>query len=66
MDKCAHRLRSRRSLISGSAMGALIAGTLALTACGGGGKGGGKGGGNGGAIGGGNGGGIAVRRYRRQ
>ena len=38
MDKCADRLRSRRSLISGSAMGALIAGTLALTACGGGGK----------------------------
>jgi hypothetical protein len=38
-------------------MGALIAGTLALTACGGG-KGGGKGGGNGGGIGGSNGGGI--------
>ena len=40
-------------------MGALIAGTLALTACGsGGGKGGGKGGGNAGGIGGGIAGGI--------
>jgi hypothetical protein len=57
MDKCVHRLRSRHSLISGTAMGALIAGTLALAACGGGGKGGGKGGSNGGSIGGSNGGG---------
>jgi hypothetical protein len=60
MDKCADRIRSQRSLISGSAMGALIAGTLALTACGdgkGGGRGG-NGGGNAGGIGGGNAGGI--------
>ena len=51
MDKCVHRLRSRRSVISRTAMGALIGGTLALTACGGG-KGGGKGGNAGGNVGG--------------
>lgn len=35
MDNCAARLLYRRSLLSGSAMGALIAGTLTLAACGG-------------------------------
>ncbi|HXU05756.1 MAG TPA: hypothetical protein VN903_32600 [Polyangia bacterium] len=60
MDNCATRLRSRCSLVSGSALGALIAGALALTACGGGGgKGGGKGGDNGGGVAGSNGGGVA-------
>ena len=62
MDKYGTRLRYRRYLISDSVMGALIAGMLALTACGGG-KGGGKGGGiggNGGGNTGGNGGGIVT------
>jgi hypothetical protein len=61
MDKYGTRLRYRRYLISDGVMGALIAGMLALTACGGG-KGGGKGGGiggNGGGNTGGNGGGIS-------
>ena len=36
MDNYGTRLRYRRSLISDSVFGALIAGLLALTACGGG------------------------------
>jgi hypothetical protein len=61
MDRCADRFRSRRSLVSGSATGALMAGMLALTACGNGhgGKGGSSGGSSGGGSGGINGGSIS-------